>query len=492
MPRKATTRKGRSLLMVGSEAVPFSKTGGLADVLGALPQAIARLGWTVTLVVPRYRGVPAGAPLTPIEVVVGGVRFELGVSEVLLGDRARALLLDEPSLYDREFLYGQGSKDYDDNPLRFGVLARAALEWAANEPTPPAVVHAHDWQAGLVPVYLRSMYAAHPTLRAPSVFTIHNLAYQGTSDASWMPRLDLPWTLYTMEQLEYWGRLSFLKGGILNADMVTTVSPQYAKEIQTPGGGVGFDGVLRSRADRLVGILNGIDATQWNPATDPFLPAPYTAADLSGKSAAKAALLAEYNLPTDAAAMERPIIGMISRMVDQKGLDLIEQLAHQLPHIGATFTILGTGEPRYQDLWRWLASQHPQTIGARIGFDERLAHLIEAGADMFMMPSFFEPCGLNQMYSLRYGTVPIVRRVGGLADTVADYAPGRKSATGFVFDDYSPWALLNTIGRALELFKDKKAWKALQTAGMKQDLSWDRSAREYVKMYDRLINTGRA
>ena len=479
--------------MIGSEALPFSKTGGLADVLGALPPAMARLGWGVTLVTPRYRGVTVGEHVDTFTVTVGIGVSEVKLFKVDLGDGAQALLVDAPGLYDREALYGFGSADYTDNPFRFAVLNRVALEWAAKQKVAPSVVHAHDWQAGLAPVYLRSRYGDHPTLSATrTVFTIHNLAYQGTFDNSWMPRLDLPWSLYTMEQLEYWGRMSFLKGGITGADVITTVSPQYAREIQTPDGGVGFDGILRSRADRLVGILNGIDAEQWNPAKDPLLPCSYSADDLSGKRVAKAALLAEYGLPTDDDALNRPMIGMISRMVDQKGLDLIERLAADLPHLGATFVILGTGEPRYQDLWRYLSSQHPTKIGARIGFDERLAHLIEAGADMFMMPSKFEPCGLNQMYSLRYGTVPVVRGVGGLADTVTDFVDENPDSTGFVFADYSPWALMNTLGRALDVFKNTDRWRSLQRAGMRQDHSWDRSAREYVKMYEQAINQGRA
>jgi starch synthase len=324
------------------------------------------------------------------------------------------------------------------------------------------------------------------------VFTIHNLAYQGRFDPSWMPQLDLPWDLYNLHQLEFYGTLCFMKGGVVNSDYVTTVSPNYAAEIQTPEGGVGFDGVLRSRSDRLVGILNGIDTHEWDPARDRFIPAPFTSTDLAGKRPAKAAVLAKYGLPTDDLAMERPVIGMISRMVDQKGLDLIARLSPELPNLDATFVVLGTGEPRYQDLWRWLAGQHPDRIGARIGFDEGLAHLIEAGADMFLMPSLFEPCGLNQMYSLRYGTVPIVRRVGGLADTVQDYWPGRFDATGFVFNDYSEWALLDTIRRAIWVYRDNKdAWRALQVNGMAQDLSWDRSAREYVKIYENAISRGR-
>lgn len=478
--------------MIGSEALPFAKTGGLADVLGALPQALGRLGWNATVVIPRYRGVEAGKALGTIDVVVGGRAHRAFLSEAPIGDGARVVLVDEPDLFDREHLYGVGSADYADNPRRFAVLTRVALEWVARQPMRKVVLHAHDWQAGLTAAYAHTLYASHPIVgQAPTIFTIHNLAYQGNFDPSWMPQLDLPWSLYTPDQLEYWNRLSFLKAGIVSADVVTTVSPQYAREIQTAEGGIGFHGVLQSNAGKLRGILNGIDAQQWNPATDPHLPAHYDVNDLTGKRAAKRALLAAYSLPEDGEHLERPLVGMISRMVAQKGLDLIEALAGELPKLDASFVILGTGEPRYQDMWRQMASEHPDRIAVRVGFSEPLAHLIEAGADMFLMPSMFEPCGLNQMYSLRYGTLPIVRRVGGLADTVTDPQDDASQGNGFVFSDYSPWALLSTIKRALDTFKDQAAWRGLQRTGMAQDLSWDRSAREYVKIYDQALTKGR-
>ncbi len=271
--------------------------------------------------------------------------------------------------------------------------------------------------------------------------------------------------------------------------MITTVSPRYAAEIQTPEFGFGFDGMLRARRADLVGVLNGIDTEQWDPERDPFLPAPYNAADLAGKAAAKADVLGRYHLPVTTITTRRPLVGMISRMVDQKGLDLIAALADDLPRLDASFVVLGTGDARYQDLWTRLAAAHPDRIGVRIGFDESLAHLIEAGADIALMPSRFEPCGLNQMYSLRYGTVPVVRAVGGLADTVTDYVPGRRTSTGFVFEAYTPVALLEALSRALALYPNRRKWEALQATGMKQDHSWDRSAQEYVKIYGRALRT---
>ena len=477
--------------MIGSEALPFAKTGGLADVLGALPPALTRLGWPVTLVLPRYRDVTAGTLVTRFPLRVGGRFHDIHLYEAALAGGATALLVHEPDLFEREELYGIAGADYPDNPHRFAVLVRAALEHAARASQPPSIVHAHDWQAGLAPVYLETLYAAHPTLGGvASVFTIHNLAYQGLFEPDWLPRLDLPWELLGLDALEFWGRISFLKGGINYADLITTVSRRYAEEIQTPELGFGFDGILRRRSADLVGILNGIDTERWNPSRDPHLPATYSAEDLSGKRHAKEAVLAAFGLTCDERTMARPLVGMISRMVDQKGFDLVASLSQDLPGLDAAFVVLGTGEARYQDLWRRLAARHPDRIGARIGFDEGLAHLIEAGADIFLMPSQFEPCGLNQMYSLRYGTVPVVRRVGGLADTVRDYVPGRPDATGFVFDDYSPAALMGALGRALALFEHPQKWRALQLAGMNQDYSWDRSAREYVKMYERVLERG--
>jgi starch synthase len=498
-----------SVLIIGSEAQPFSKTGGLADVLGALPPALARLEWDVTLMLPRYRGVDVDTPVATFPISVGAFTGDAAFHEVPLADGARAILVGCDELYDREGLYGVDNIDYADNALRFAFLARAALEFAGRGAA-PAVVHAHDWQGGLAPVYLQTLYASHPVLAAtPSVFTIHNLAYQGLFDAAWLPRLDVGWDQFTVDRLEYWGRISFLKGGIVGSRLITTVSPRYAEEIQTPEFGFGFDGILRARRADLAGILNGIDVDEWDPSRDPFVPRPFNASDLSGKIEAKRAVLRRYGLPDDDRSLERPLVGMVSRMVDQKGLDLVAALRDDLPALDASWTVLGTGDPAYQDMWRSLGSRHPDRIGARIGFDEELAHLIEAGADLFLMPSRYEPCGLNQMYSMRYGTIPIVHAVGGLHDTVVDASQAAvvsnaaardpiaearlatPAGVGFVFREYRPAALLDALQRALAIFPDKRTWTALQAAGMQQDFSWDRSAAEYVKIYDRARGFGR-
>jgi starch synthase len=475
--------------MIASEAQPFSKTGGLADVVGALPRALARLGHDVTVITPRYRGIDIGEHRSSARVRVGGFDFEVGFVEAELEPRARVIFADCPPLFSRDGIYNEHNVDYTDNALRFAVLTLAALEWAAAEPTPPSLIHAHDWQAGLVPVYLRSRYAEHPSLRdIPVVFTIHNIAYQGVFDKQWVPRLELGWERFTANGgFEFWDRISFLKAGVTFSDVITTVSPTYAQEIQRPEYGFGFDGVMRANGDRLVGILNGIDTSEWNPSADPHLPEPYDADNLEGKSEAKLALLDAFMLPVDEVTRTRPLVGMVSRMVDQKGLDLIEAAAPRLMALDATFTIVGTGEARYQDMWRHLAARHPDRVGVHIGFDERRAHLVEAGADLFLMPSRFEPCGLNQMYSLRYGTVPVVRAVGGLADTVRPFDPRNGQGTGFQFSDYRADAMLDALERALTTYKRTTAWKRLQIRGMRKDFSWDRSAEEYLKVYKRVI-----
>jgi starch synthase len=467
--------------MIASEAQPFSKTGGLADVASALPKALGQLGHDVTLITPRYRGVMAEGPVVGrIFVEVSAHRFAASLIEARIGPGARVLLLDCPELYDRSGIYYDARGDYADNPVRYAFLSAAAIDFASEQEVPFDIIHSHDWQGGLAPVYARRMPAAK------RVFTIHNLAYQGIFDKSWVPRLGLDWRDFAISGFEFFDRLSFMKAGINVADAITTVSPTYAAEIQRPEYGHGFDGVIRQRREALVGILNGIDHDEWNPAADPFLPAPFDADRLDGKAASKRALLELFGFTITDDLLARPVIGMVSRMVDQKGLDLIAAVARDLLTMDATFVIVGTGEPRYQDMWTNLSRQHPERVRAFIGFDERRAHLVEAGADIFLMPSRFEPCGLNQMYSLRYGTVPVVRAVGGLVDTVRLRNPKNGQGNGFLFSDYHPTALMNALGAALAAFPNKKVWTRLQKNGMRADFSWGRSAGEYVKMYRRL------
>ncbi len=472
--------KSLRVLMVASEAQPFSKTGGLADVVTALAQALGRLGHHITLVTPRYGRLEAGERRGSVKGRVANRTLDAELFEVPIGDNTRAILVDCPLLYDRRGVYAEDHVDYVDNPVRFAFLAMAALDWAAAQAQPFSVVHAHDWQAGLVPVYNQR--------RTPSVFTIHNLAFQGVFDKGWVPALGLRWEDYTVAGFEFWDRLSFLKAGVMFGDALTTVSPTYAREIQRAEFGYGFDGIMRQRAGALAGILNGIDDEAWDPARDAHLPVPFDADDLTGKRSAKRVLLELYGLEADDEAMTRPVVAMVSRMTQQKGLDLIDALAPHLPSLDATFIIAGAGEPRFENMWRSLAAASPGRFGVFVGYDERRAHLVEAGADVFLMPSRYEPCGLNQMYSMRYGTVPVVRAAGGLADTVRPFNPKNGQGTGFLFSEYEPTALWDALQRALTVFRlQPKAWRRLQRNGMKQDFSWERSAKDYLKVYRRAM-----
>ena len=472
-----------SALLIAPEGLPFSKTGGLADVVGALPPALARLGWQTTVVMPQYGPDRSGAALARHTVTLGGTAFSVGFIAHPLASGATAVLIDCPELFDRPGLYSVSAANDSHGPLRSAVLNIAALEYAMRQDAPPAIVHAHDWEAALALVYLRTTprFASHLGA-ASTVMTIHNLAYQGIFDADWMGPLDLPADQFDIEKMEFWGKINLLKAGIVHSDLVTTVSPTYAKEIQTPTFGFGLDGVLRNRTDDLVGILNGIDVSQWSPAHDKFLPRPFDVDDLSGKAIAKRALLTRFGLPVDDIALTRPVFGMISRMADQKGFDLLTEARDHLLGIGAAFVVLGSGEPRYEQFWRHFATEHPDAVGVYIGFDEPLAHLIEAGADAFVMPSRFEPCGLNQMYSLAYGTLPIVRAVGGLADTI-------DTSVGFPFDEYSVDALVAALREAKRTYTDEPArWAEMMTRAMSRDHSWDNAARQYSGVYTRAIS----
>ena len=451
-----------------------------------LPRALGRLGHQVTVFVPRYRGAPAGEPVAEFAVSLSGRTLAARFDRHPVADGVGAVLVDCPALYDREGLYGIGNEDYPDNAFRFAFLAKASLEFAGRMFERVDVVHAHDWQAGLAPVYLKKQFAQHPVLGGvPTVLTIHNLAYQGLFPADVLPTLDLAWDLFSVDALEFWGKISFLKAGVNFSTVLTTVSPGYAKEIQTHEYGFGFDGIVRRRSADLVGILNGIDVDEWNPMSDAALPAPFGPNKLAGKRLAKKQVLQSFGMATDQAGMKRPLVGLVSRLVDQKGFDLLSSVLPDLLQQHAGYVLLGNGDPNYEQEWAAAARSHPEQVGARIGFDEPLAHLIEAGADIFLMPSRFEPCGLNQMYSLRYGTVPVVRATGGLDDTVENYRPRSGAGTGFKFKACTGPALLRALGCAFQVYQDPVRWQAIQRAGMRLDHSWDASARKYVKVYRR-------
>ncbi len=463
------------VLMVSSEASPFAKTGGLGDVLGALPAALARRGDDVVVVLPRYRA--AEIPRTErilysMPLNAGAHRFDAAVDQ-LTWQGVRYLFIDCPPLYGRSGIYNEQGIDYADNHIRFAILNLAALGIARNI-FRPDVFHAHDWPAGLLPCYLRSAFVNDPTFYgAKCILTIHNLGYQGNFPSWTLGDLGLDPSLYHPEGLEFFGRLSFLKAGIVWSDWMTTVSPTYAREIQTPEFGFSFDGLLRSRAYKLSGILNGVDYSEWDPSNDPYIPAHYSREDLSGKRACKKALLDALGLPPD---LNRPLIGVVSRFVHQKGFDLFGEIAGEVSDEDVALAVLGSGETEVEDMFRGLARARPDKFGVRIGYDNALAHLIEAGSDMFLMPSRYEPSGLSQMYSLRYGTVPIVRATGGLEDSV-------DGDSGFKFHGYAPEAMLAAIREALGAFRDRQSWTVRMQRGMAKDFSWDVAAAKYQELY---------
>jgi starch synthase len=467
------------VLMVASEAEPFAKSGGLGDVLGALPAALAAQGHSVAMVLPRYGWIPLGGLKRVYEHLVVWLGQSPWPADVYSTTErgVEVFLIDCPPLYDREGLYSANGAEHADNAERFAVLARGALE-IVRCLFRPQILHCHDWQAALAGPYMRHTLALDPTfLGIKLVLTIHNLCYQGLFPPEVLPAVGLDRSLYRPEALEFWGQVNFLKGGIVFADAITTVSPTYAREIQTPEFGCGLDGLLRARAAVLTGILNGADYSQWNPETDPFIAARYSAEDLSGKRACKRDLLAECGFDPDD---DRPVIGMVSRLAAQKGFDLVAEAAEDLAAENLYLVILGAGDAYYEDRMRRLAAEHPRNVAVRIGFDNAFAHKIEAGADMFLMPSHYEPCGLNQIYSLRYGTVPIVRATGGLDDTVDE-------TTGFKFVDYNAAAMLEAVRRALEAYRDREGWRAMMRRGMRKDYSWDASARQYAELYRSLL-----
>jgi starch synthase len=479
------TKDALDILFVTSEMRPFGKTGGLADVCSALPRALARLGHRVTVVVPKYRGAPTdGSPGWAADVPFGLHAYPVHFVEQQVEDGVTAVLIDAPPLYDREGLYGDSRGDYADNPFRFAVLCRGALEYTRLRGVRPSVIHAHDWQGALAPVYARTALHGDPIVGGVrTVLTIHNLAFQGMFDAKDLAWVGLGRDLYTPHILEFWGRASALKAGIVLSDTVTTVSPTYAREILEPEYGFGFDGILRGRASDLVGILNGIDTDVWNPQSDPHLPHRFGRSSLAKKKNVKRALLEASGLPADETALGRPLIGIVTRLTQQKGCDLYAGAGPRLLETDASWAVLGSGDGGCEEFWKRLAAAQPDRVSTTIGFDDARAHLIEGGADLFLMPSWYEPCGLNQMYSQRYGTLPIVRATGGLQDTVidADESPG--AGTGFTFHDYTPEAMLGAIGRAVRAYGNPKAWKRFQQNAMEQDFSWDVSALEYVKVY---------
>ncbi len=475
----------KKILFVTSEAHPLIKTGGLADVSGSLPKAVAELGQDIRLLLPEYQSIQLSEPVRH-RCRIRVRSYDVEIRETTLPDSSVIVWLVNCSE-----LFGKPGGPYLDEQgntwvniaERFTLLARVAVEVAMNRAFldwQPDIVHCNDWQTGLVPALL-SLEASRPA----TLFTIHNMAYQGVFPPTKFSSLGLPPMLWSVHGVEFYGNLSFLKSGLSYSDWINTVSPTYAEEIQTSAFGCGLEGLLSHRRAFLSGIVNGIDSEYWNPDEDEYLEAKYSCDDLSGKAANKAEMQQAMGLPE---TPDTPVIGLISRLVEQKGIDLFLECLPDLMLMPVQIVVLGSGNKSFEQRLLQMAALYPRRIAVTIGYDEPLAHLIEAGVDIFMMPSRFEPCGLNQMYSLRYGTVPVVRKTGGLADTVIDAMPhtlAEQSANGFVFEEISPGALLETIKRALLLYGNPKVWRQLQITGMKVDFSWDVSAQRYLELYQK-------
>jgi starch synthase len=475
------------ILFAASEAAPFAKTGGLADVMEGLPRALAAMGHEVAVVLPRYRGI--GTKRVVLQSLTIPVGPSMHFPTIHEGDPLRGVqyfFVDAAEYFDRPGLYGDGGWGYADNAERYALYARAVIE-IAKQVWRPDVFHCHDWQGALVPVLLRGVYGFDPAFaHVPVVFTVHNIAYQGRYGHDVLWRTGLPGHLFNVNALEFWGDVSFLKGGLLFADYLTTVSRKYAEEIQTPEFGYGLDAVIRARSSRLVGILNGADYSTWNPETDRWTKAHYSAGDLKGKAECKRDLLREMRLPEE--NNDRMVVGIVSRFVEQKGFDLIAGVGREFLDEEIALVALGAGDPRYEAFFRMLAEarpDRPERVGVRIGFDNVLAHKITAGADLFLMPSRYEPCGLSQMYAMKYGTIPLVRATGGLDDTVQPFEFGTQEGTGFKFWDATGPALLDTLRWALNCYRNPKAWAHLMQNTMAQNFSWDVAAAKYLEVYEK-------
>jgi starch synthase len=483
------------VFFASSEVTPFAKTGGLADVAGALPAALARLGHDVKVVMPKYAvidakrwGLTAGNEIV-VRPAGREIPFTLWTGRLPNGppdNPVDCVFLANAQLFGRPGLYQEHGKDYPDNLERYSAFSRAAIEVPRVLGWEPEIVHANDWETALMPLYLRVHEEASGAALPATLFTIHNLAYMGLSPAEQFPLLGLPPSYFTSDTLEFYGQVNLLKAGLIYSTLLNTVSPTYGREIQTPEFGYGLEGVLQQRQRELFGVINGVDYAQWSPARDPHLAARYDSEDLTEKRTCKRALQKACGLPVKAA----PLIGMITRLTSQKGVDLVLDVMGELMQLELQLVILGSGEPALEQALQRAAERYPTKLSVRLAFDEPFAHRIEAGADGFLMPSRYEPCGLNQLYSLRYGTIPIARRTGGLADTIVDATPGHLAsgtATGVLFETASGPALLHAVQLALSLYRQKSVWTQMIKAAMAADFSWERSAREYVELYERAI-----
>lgn len=465
--------------------VPFAKTGGLADVVGTLTAEIRLLGHEVFAFIPRYRFVDS--KVFPSEVVIDRLEIEMGSEKVtgqVLKHTAQngvtLYFIENKDFFDREDLYSTVAGDYPDNDRRYIFFQRAVLKALATLKLKPQIIHCHDWQTGLIPVYIKVLYAHDSQFqKVKTVLTIHNLAYQGTFPPDSLPFTGLNWEHFTLQRLEFFGKINFLKGGIVDSDVVTTVSERYSKEIQTKEFGCGLDGVLSQHASKIHGIVNGIDPAEWDPASDPKLPANFTVDRLEGKLKNKSALQQENGLDLDP---NSPIISLVARLVEQKGIHLLIEGLEPLLAMGFQFVLLGTGEEKYHRVLREMARRNRHRCSVHILFDADMAKRIYAGSDMLLMPSYYEPCGLGQMIALRYGTIPIVRETGGLADTIQNFDEKTSQGNGFTFREFEVPAFLGAVGRALKVYRSPE-WKRLIQNAMTADFSWTASAKKYIEVY---------
>lgn len=484
------------ILLVSSEVYPYAKVGGLADVVGSLPFALSKLGHDVRVVMPKYKevedkivGLEKVDDLLKIYMGNSGI-MEAKIYEGIMSQGVPIYFIENNQYFYRDQIYGTKEGDYPDNAHRFTFFPRAILMMLRKLEWFPDVIHCNDFHTALVPVLLKTEFKDNPLYnRIATIFTIHNLAYQGIFSRDLLDEVGLDKNLYSIDKMEYWGKLNFMKGGIIFSEKINTVSPTYSKEILTPEYGCGLDGVLRTREKDLFGIINGIDYTQWNPETDRSIKKRYSNKNLKGKIKCKKALLIEQGLKSSRLSMQAPLIGIISRLADQKGLDLVEKAMEKIINLGANLIILGTGNAYYHKVFEKMSYKFKENFKVNLKFDSKLARKIYAGCDMFLMPSRFEPCGLGQMISLKYGTIPIVRKTGGLADTVINCDKHVESGTGFVFKEASSKDMLSATKRAIGVFKDKKRWDRIVRRAMEQDFSWDNSAKEYVKLYNEAISS---
>ncbi|MFH0839897.1 MAG: glycogen synthase GlgA [Candidatus Omnitrophota bacterium] len=478
------------ILLASSEVVPFSKTGGLADVAGTLPYALKDAGdCDVRVIAPFYKmtkdkkiNMKKVADVDEPALFGGLERFSLLEYE---SKGVKFYFTEHDGYFNRDALYGAPGGDYEDNAKRFSFFSKSILAASVHLGFHPDIIHLNDWQTALVPLYKNVYFdEAHPLTKAKVLFTVHNLAYQGLFGPEVLQEIGVPEEFFTMYALEFYGKLNFMKSGILYSDAISTVSKRYAREILTPEYGCGLEGLLTTRKEDLYGILNGADYENWNPEHDTLIPVNYGPKSMEKKADCKKELMKQMKLSL---SVKSPLLGYVGRLAEQKGIDLMAGIVSDVLRQGAGFALLGTGDAKYERIFADLAKKYPGKLGIRIGFDNKLAHLIEAGLDIFLMPSRYEPCGLNQMYSLKYGTVPIVRSTGGLDDTIIDYSSDTENGNGFKFDNADLCDFLETVKKALKLFKNEKKWRELQLRGMNADFSWKRSAREYLALYKKMI-----